>query len=257
MALSSFDARAWAPECAVRDGRLTARVSGLAEIWVRDWFSSDPRLSVTTDFGLALRRSGETDLCWQAEGLLFVVSRRGLSSMGAAMAGFSNPIARAEDDAFLQAVAETGVTELWLSLMNLFGTAMALGRKNGSYLDKAARMVGRFGDCAFEIFITQDRLAAARKALAQPSKHLSPPAARADAVARQTLDLSVLIGGASLGLQEMKGLSIGDVIVLDRSTGDDLELTLNGRRASNMSCQLDRDDARIALRITQPSSPTD
>ena len=79
MTMARSDARAWTPECAVRDGRLTARMSGLAEAWVRAWFASDPRPSLAADYGLAMRRSTETDLRWQAEGPLLVGPRRGLA----------------------------------------------------------------------------------------------------------------------------------------------------------------------------------
>lgn len=256
MTIARLDARAWTPDCAVRDGRIAARVSSLAEVWVRDWFASGQRPSLTVDFSLGSRRSKETDFCWLAEGLVLVISRRGLSLMGAEMANYLTPSSRGEDEAFLQGLAERAVVELWSSVMTLFDAKEPASRQAGASLDKAARIICRFGECAFELFIGDDRLAATRIALAQPVKHLASPGGRSDALARQCLDLSILVGDARIGLSAMKALAVGDVIVLDRNTHDDLELLVAGRRVSDLGCRLDRDGDTIALLITQPSYPT-
>lgn len=250
MACSLSEVRAWVPEAAVRDGRLATYVSEIVETWVRDWIAEPPRPSLSADLGLALRRPGENDVCWRADGLVLAVSRHGLVAMGAVMAGYKSPAARSEDEAMLAKLAEAGLAEFWAACAMFFCIGGTPSRTTNASLDDAARIICRFGDCGFELFITRDRLAAARRALAAPVKRLPPLENRAAALARQTLDVAVLVGGARLGLHDVRTLNIGDIIVLDRNTQDALELVVAGKHATGMNCRFDRDGERIGIRIT-------
>jgi flagellar motor switch/type III secretory pathway protein FliN len=53
-----------------------------------------------------------------------------------------------------------------------------------------------------------------------------------------------------LGLGELKRLSPGDVIVLDRGPDDELDLAINGVSAGG-ACSVLRDGADLRLRIDQ------
>ena len=86
----------------------------------------------------------------------------------------------------------------------------------------------------------------------RPPRQSSPFTARAVAVSEQTLCMNALVGRTKLELGELAEIGVGDVLVLDRSTGQHLDLMLNNRvRGADSAC-LSLDNGRLTLSIERP-----
>lgn len=80
-----------------------------------------------------------------------------------------------------------------------------------------------------------------------------PPVARASALtplasalANQAVSVSALVGRCRLTTSEVAGLGEGDVVVLDRTIGDKVDLAV-GREPKALSCQVEERDLHLIL----------
>lgn len=104
------------------------------------------------------------------------------------------------------------------------------------------------------------RIGTHRRFLVELAKHNAPPArarrsldTRSSAIALQTVDLSSLVGCASLNYHELEGLEVGDVITLDDRADARRHLFVAGRPVGDCVAIAANDD-RLSLIIEKAAN---
>lgn len=245
-------ARAWTPPAALSDGCIPMHLSELADAWTKDWLVEARSVSVRSDLSFCARRNSEGDRCWSAGGLALMAGHPQLSRLALALVGYAATPARPADEPILEAIAVSSLEDLHRRFLHLFGITIPSEPVRETGLADAARFVFGYGPgLSFELLATRAALTQMRKLLAKP---LRPPSALgrlSEAIGKQPIQLGVAIGDAKLGLNDLRMLSVGDIVILDRAIDDDLYITFHENTASDLRCRIERDGQRALLRLTQ------
>ncbi len=106
------------------------------------------------------------------------------------------------------------------------------------------------GHDALSLRIRDCMLAPLIKAAMTPVATFRPALARrADAVKRTALNIHGHVGRAELTIDELEGLGIGDVLVLDRPLAEPVELRLRGNESPLARGRLNQDTGSISLQL--------
>jgi flagellar motor switch protein FliM len=101
------------------------------------------------------------------------------------------------------------------------------------------------------VLVGHELAAAIVRSSAKPGRKLAPLRPLAEALARQKVGVSAVVGRCELSLGEFAGLAPGDVLVLDAATGATLPIAIDGVARSGR-CAVDQQNGQLRLKIMQP-----
>ena len=247
--------RAWLPEQAVVDWLTASPLTALVDDWSSQWFMTGR--SHVGAWEVIAPGALETGITATAEGLALSCGPCVPDRLQALVFGMP-PTARPTpaDGRQMTEVVRSCLEDLKRRLTQLYGLSsdarwqdvgvmpLALpGRRCAVSLGGSARD-GEIG------IVLDDELAVrcikARLPPATAGKALRP---RQRTLADLSVELSALVGTCRLGLSQMAGCAVGDVLVLDRPLDESLELAVDSHIVSDCDCRLvDHGDAlRLVL----------
>lgn len=101
------------------------------------------------------------------------------------------------------------------------------------------------------VLVAHELVAGIVRSSAKPGRKPAPLRPLAEALARQKVGLSAVMGRCELSLGEFAGLAPGDVLVLDAPTTGTLPLAIDGA-ARNGRCAVEQEEGRLRLKIVKP-----
>lgn len=105
------------------------------------------------------------------------------------------------------------------------------------------------------VLIGHELAAGIVRSSAKPGRKPEPLRPLAEALAKQAVGLSAVVGRCELSLGEFAGLAPGDVLVLDAATAGTLPLAINGVARSGR-CAVEQENGQLRLKIMQPLTGT-
>jgi flagellar motor switch protein FliM len=108
---------------------------------------------------------------------------------------------------------------------------------------------------AVRVLVSHELAANIVRSSARPGRKPAPLRPLAEALARQNVGVSAVVGRCELSLGEFAGLSAGDVLVLDAPAGGTLPLAIDGV-ARQGRCAVEQEDGHLLLKIIQPLTGT-
>lgn len=249
--------QAWLPDSALHDGTVTALLSQAATSWSERWFAHQRPLL------LRACASHEPDLIedglrWVSDpdGLVLTLDAQKVQSLGASVLGLKPGAVRPTDadKALLRKLASAAALDLANACARALGfeaqwtTSAEMAAPSGATLRYSLHL--GLAKQAFELEISRQAAIAARRG-ALPTTLTTPTAhARAEAVARQSIEVGALLGGARLSFSELRTLSVGDVVPLDDEDMEHLSLTIDRVPRMQARCALRQDGDRLFLQVT-------
>jgi flagellar motor switch/type III secretory pathway protein FliN len=166
----------------------------------------------------------------------------------------------AADEQLVERLATECVDDLCKRLAAAFGLGRATWRRGATdALPFAEACVYALGPSekapAVRVMVARDLVAGIVKSSATPASKLPPLRPLSEALAKQQVALSALIGRCELSLGELAGLASGDVLVLDSATGGALPLAINGTALSGR-CKVEQEAGQLRLKIVKPPTGT-
>lgn len=251
--------RPWLPEGTLAPASVQAALAELFERWSRNWFAGEPVRPAGPLSRIANPRAELRKTVWHGcvEGVSIGLPPVGLSVLGAMVLDVSPSIGqRGEKDiALLDALGKEVLDDLKLRLSQL----LTLGRPVWNQADP-----DRSGGSAYRLeILTGERALAIQLELSEPCfvrfvrasfpdpAEVPPLADGAAALAGLPVSLAALLGRCHLTLAELAELVPGDVLVLDRMTGEDLPLSVAGATLAQGRCTVVEAGERPALKIAQ------
>lgn len=258
--------RTWLPSGALGGGavdRLLAETSGQ---WSDHWFAR--RLmrrvgeSASLDRG-ELGRMRDLQLRHVEAGLALALEDD--SRLVIARMMLDEPADRAAlteaDEELVDRLASACIDDLCARLASAFGLGRApVWRRGGiETLPFAEACVFALGPTdnapTIRVLVGHELAAGIVRSSAKPGRKPAPLRPLAEALARQKVGLSAVVGRCELSLGEFAGLAPGDVLVLDAATGGALPLAINGVPRSGR-CAIEQENGQLRLKIMQPLTGT-
>ena len=258
--------RTWLPSGALGGGAVERRLEETVAQWSDHWFAR--RL---------MRRVGESAILDRAElgrmrdlQLRFVDSGLALALEDDARIVIARMMldepadreARTEaDEDLVDRLASACVDDLCARLAQAFGLGRSPAWRRGGIeaLPFAEACVFALGPTenapAIRLLVGHELAAGIVRSSARPGRKPEPLRPLAEALARQDVGLSAVVGRCELSLGEFAGLAPGDVLVLDAATSATLLLAIDGVPRSGR-CAVEQENGRLRLKITQPLTGT-
>ena len=251
-------ARSWLPQSALRDGVLTDALTACVQTWTDRWFAAPIKPQLRLGFGPGQEDAEET--AWETTdgGMTLVASRRSQLHVALAMLGITPPVAKpsSADHIFFGRLTAPAFEDLIRDAAQALSTPPT-SRKCATPRSQAQETTLKFSVAldqephVLEFYIEEPAAIAARRARLAPA-HPSPSLARrSEAIAKQSIEISALIGRCTVTLAELRSCSCGDVLVLDRLTQDHLELVIDGE-IKPQTCRLEQDSGSMSLKLAHP-----
>lgn len=244
--------QAWAPKGALIDGALTAHIETLARVWAQHWFGTERRAGARAQDGASFPSAREAPVWTSASGIKITLGANaplGLWMLGLSPHGQVKP----NDEALLAKLSSAAARDLAqraeASLLGGAGEVNSLANGGHERTDHIWSLsLGSASNVAHLIMSPALATQARLKMLPPPRtrRRLSP---RAHAIARQRIEVGAMIGTAKIAIAEMRALSAGDIVLLDRGPGDVCQLTINRMRSPLDACELREDAGHLALRL--------
>jgi hypothetical protein len=105
------------------------------------------------------------------------------------------------------------------------------------------------------LLVSHERVAGIVRSSARPARKPAPLRPLAEALAKQSVGVSAVLGRCELSLGEFAGLAPGDVLVLDASTVGTLPLAIDGQPRPGR-CAVEQEDGQLRLKIVKPMTGT-
>jgi hypothetical protein len=241
-------ARAWLPKGAFSIGAVGACLAVPLESWTRRWFlrATAAVAAVRAEEGCAAPAAPQGI---RVEGALAALDlgghgkRRLLeAALDADLAG--QPLTDG-DRRLLDALARRMAEDL----LRLLEETLAPGDKSEAASWFAATVVVG-GHDVLDLHVPAHVMVPRIKTFAAPAAGPRQKlTGRSEALKRTALIAHGFLGRAELGLDELKDMSIGDVLILDQALGDPVELRLAGSPAALARGKLLRTDNAVSLQI--------
>ncbi len=256
-------ARPWLPANAVRDERLAAALAVHGRNWVRCWFGAERAVNVRMNEVKSRSALANDTRCWSDRqgGLLLCMAPGAHTPIAMGLLGLETGAHRigASDHAVLRDLAAQAAADFLASASDLLSVegVMEAPAKEVHTGFRFALGLGAASQ-VLELFVEEARATAARKRLAgaQANARLKPPRPRADAVARQEIRVSAMIGAGKLGLGELRTLARGDILLLDRGPDDAVDLAVNGAVRARALARLVKQSEELRMRIEPSGLPS-
>ena len=257
--------RTWLPSGALGGGAVDRRLAEASGQWSDHWFAR--RLmrrvgeSASLDRG-ELGRVRDLQLRFVDAGLALALEDDSRIVIARMMLDESaGREARTEaDEALIDRLASACVDDLCARLASAFGVRAPVWRRGGiDSLPFAEACVFALGPSdnapTIRVLVGHELAAGIVRSSARPGRKPAPLRPLAEALARQDVGLSAVVGRCELSLGEFAGLSPGDVLVLDAATGGTLPLAIDGV-ARPGRCAVEQENGQLRLKIVQPLTGT-
>lgn len=257
--------RTWLPSGALGSGavdRLLAQASGQ---WSDHWFARRLMRRVGESASLdrsELGRMRDLQLRFVEGGLAVALEED--SRMVIARMMLDEPAERTAmteaDEELVDRLAAACIDDLCTRLATAFGLRSPAWRRGGiEALPFAEACVFALGASenspTIRILVSHELAAAIVHSSAKPGRKPAPLRPLSEALAKQKVGVSAVVGRCQLSLGEFAGLAAGDVLVLDASTGGTLPLAIDGVARSGR-CAVDQENGRLRLKIVKPLTGT-
>lgn len=252
----NMPSRAWLPDEALRGGAVE-RVIGEAVLrWSEKWFARQ----LVGGLEPPVRTDGQAygdapaHLCLHPDGLSIGASAQArLAIAGMMLDAVIDPVRQTAADRYiLEALADGCIEDLGREFGRVFRLSAEAGWRRcvgAPVSDSDTFAVGSLdGRPLLHVSVSAPLaigLIKSRSPLPPPRPPLRPVA---EGLARQAVPVSALLGRCRLSLGDFAELGAGDVLVLDRDVGDELELALGGR-ATAARCTLDTEGNGLRLKL--------
>jgi hypothetical protein len=165
------------------------------------------------------------------------------------------------DEALVEKLATACVDDLCTRLALAFGLGRTPAWRRGGVdaLPFAEACVFALGPSdnapTIRVLVGHELAAGIVRSSARPGRKPAPLRPLAEALGRQDIGLSAVVGRCELSLADFAGLSPGDVLVLDAATGGTLPLAIDGVARSGR-CAVEQENGQLRLKIMQPLTGT-
>lgn len=258
--------RTWLPSGALGGGavdRLLAETSGQ---WSDHWFARRLMRRVGESASLdraELGRMRDLQLRYLESGLAIALEDD--ARMVIARMMLDEPAgsqARTEaDEELVERLASACVDDLCARLAQAYGLGRAPAWRRGGFeaLPFSEACVFALGPSdnapTIRVLVSHELAAGIVRSSAKPGRQPAPLRPLAEALARQDVGISAVVGRCALSLGELSGLAPGDVLVLDAETGGTLPLAIDGVPRSGR-CAVEQENGQLRLKIMQPLTGT-
>ncbi len=201
----------WLPEAAVTLERIGAALAEPLEQWSNMWFASNGRAMVG-DSPMSLAAHGEGNLSFEAENLNFVLPAIGKRRLLEAILGvaLTNVLLTPTDHRVLDKFAGRACRDL----LERFVQMPAIASAPADRIRRICIMLD--GDECGRLSLPSSALVALAKSVIPRSSAIGMPLeSRRDAIRPCHLTVDALLGRAALTIDEVRGLEVGDVIILN------------------------------------------
>ena len=249
----------WVPDSALLDGVLETRFLNLSLDWARHWFAADTCLQVDVALNHFEDHCGDKVVtCLGAEEGDAII---GLATGGdevIARTMLAIPMKKGKpnvaDRQLFQRMAEVGVQDFGERLAVIVPKGGSLTQSTPTDLEKGKRFVVSVsvaGRVVLDVSFACGLAAALRKSLVEV-----PPVVRGcgsflDAIRFQTVRVGARLGASLLTVSEFDALAAGDIILLDQSVNDPVELTIEDVPAGSRCATLEASDLGVSLRFRE------
>jgi len=241
----------WLPDDAIDPARFAPSLDAILAEWSRNWFTSEVATASAT-FQDDWPSAGAM-MPWRSvvDVAAVVLTPNVQTAIASAMLGCTVPLGAIQpnDRSVLQSLSATAIDDL----LQRLGAAA-----NGE--DDRSNPVGeptdlpdsqtwdvsfRSGKCAFKLALARDaQIAIVKQCLPRPAV---PKLTKIHAgLSEQTIHLVADLGRSSLALSDFEDLGVGDVLVLDRTAKDRVNLLIDGS-ASPFGGRVERVDGQTRI----------
>lgn len=257
--------RPWLPSGALDGGAVDRLVAETIRTWSEHWFARQLMRGIGESAWLdraELGRMRDLQLHFAEGGLALAFEDDAWMVIARMM--LSEPAGREAltpaDGQLVERLAAECVDDLCKRLETAFGLGRAAWRRGAmDALPFAEACVYAIGPSenmpAVRVIAARDLVARIIKSSATPARKLFPLRPLAEALAKQEVALSAMVGRCELSLGELAGLASGDVLVLDSATGGALPLAINGAAGSGR-CKVEQEEGQLRLKIVKPPTGT-
>jgi flagellar motor switch/type III secretory pathway protein FliN len=255
------EAKAWLPGGALKDGRLGLALEAIITAWATKWFVAQNRSFVliyhgnsinTYDHGLGVGWScGVASLC-------LTLSNSGRRQIVGRMLGsdisqlrLTTPDSHVVGKLTIPAIEDLigGIAEyLEISADIERMSAVAFAAQVSQPYEHYSIGLDVPGS-SIDFYVRSEVAISARRTLTKPLKQKPELISRKFAVRDQSVDIGARVGGTQLGYAELYGLGVGDIIILDKSLIDSLEVTIDGQVDGNVNCVIEDENGKTNLRL--------
>lgn len=259
--MSAFERhyRVWLPDEALNRASVEEQLGELIYVWSGKWFAGD---AWTVAGGLSRGLPAATGLRWTglADGIGIGVEVETARLLAGAMMGATpDPAFKSTNDLQLaNGLADACLDDLRRMLAELFRLPSDCVWRDGD-LDELFQSataehvtIGspRLPRC-IRFAVTHELLVGRVKAGLRNRTAAIHLSTLSRGLGGQVVAVGVRVGACSLSLAELNGLSIGDVVVLDRPLDHQLELAIDGTPVA-LRCAIDAAESRLAIELAEP-----
>ena len=254
--------RTWLPSGALGGGAVDRLLAETTGQWSDQWFARRLMRAVGETASLdraELGRMRDLQLRY-VEGGLALALEDDAATVIARMMLDESPDRRAvteADEELVERLATGCIDDLCNRLAGAFGLGRTQSWRRGGIdgLPFAEACVFALGPSdnapTIRVLVSHELVAGIVRSSAKPARKALPLRPLAEALAKQSVDVSAVVGRCELSLGELAGLAPGDVLVLDASTGGTLPLAINGDARSGR-CAIEQEDGQLRLKIVKP-----
>lgn len=253
--------RTWLPPGALDGGAVDRLVGETTRIWSEHWFARRLMRGIGEGAWLdraELGRMRDLQLRFAEGGLALALEDDAWMVIARMM--LDEPADRVAlttaDEQLVERLATECVDDLCKRLAAAFGLGRTAWRRGAiDALPFAEACIYALGPSerapTVRVMVARDLVAGIVKSSATPARKLPPLRPLADALAKQEVALSALVGRCELSLGDLAGLASGDVLVLDTATAGALPLAINGTPRSGR-CKVEQEEGQLRLKIVKP-----
>jgi len=233
---ANLQPKPWLPDDALNPDRITPLLDSLLADWSNHWFASEHASASATfqdDWP-----GGGANMQWRSVPDLasLALTQNLQTALVSAMLGCTIPpgSVQANDREVIGNLATSVIDDLLVRLGGLAGmdvdVAKPIGEAMGLDDARTWEISFRSGRRAFKIAISRDGLVnIMRRSLPQA---VAPKLASVrTGLAEQQVELVADLGRSSVALVDLEDLGVGDILVLERTDADRVELLVNGARS--------------------------
>jgi hypothetical protein len=245
--------RAWLPKDAIAPERIRPAIDQLMTEWGRAWLAeSRPLLKTAFQYDWP---SASTSANWRsAAGVVSLELTRVVQAVIAgAMLGVTVPSGslQALERTIIEDIARAAADDLLVRFVGLTGLKVEACELSDQAIDLSSCSwwsVGLgVGKPGFKFALSDSALIAISKRALAPARRSRPVSLR-EALALHEIKVSASLGRCALSLADLKGLAVGDVLVLDRAVEGPLEINVDGR-PSLLRASLEAEDGKATIAL--------
>lgn len=253
----------WLPAEAILDGVLETRISDIVTSWQIRWLGETLKFDQIS----LLPNDTEKQIASVEMGWLFSngentldigLNEGGLRKLSGTMLNVKVPTKPSQEDLkFLEALIEKSLIDLCQRLSH------GLNMGDGYEIIESEDVFYNNSNCTYRvginlasnfpimsILIHDDCLIKARKLACAQQEGFTPVHEIEAALSDQRLNIGFHAGESCISLPEIRSLSLGDVIVLDKKIGEPMNSILNGRPVEGLPCKVHQSNDTMAMQFS-------